>query len=596
MSSRLPHPLDDPLRFYRRLLGFLLVPSFIVLIVGSFLLPRLGGADWGVVLYQILQIFTFVLVTVVWRLLPRQVTTAIYLRSFRNDPVAYPIRTVISRVLGPGFRLSGIRDPRRRWPWLVRHLFYLLFLIRYCRPRFMNLEAGADWKARLWCSLGAARCAIIDLTDLTPFVLDEVQLALCCLGAGRVLFVVDTSLSQSAWKEKIASQLIVSVSTEALHMAIWENTPQGRRSFSNQVRHFADRVPEDAAGLRPEAWPLTQSQQPIQGRSGGRELAFVELGLACVVSYGLVLFLNRLGGVTPPSLSLLWFVPALALQLMTVAFLLQFLIESGTARDWVASCLPLVLGGLVATGLLVSEWRSPPESIRGRVEQIESANNLKQIGLAIWAYDDIHGRLPPAIGYTQEGKALVSWRVLLLPFVDQEALYKEFHLGESWDSPHNLTLLERMPRIYRSPYRLAPSEPTKTHYRVFVGGQTPLGRGAPRPGAPFRQILTPFGETGITPVGVFDSGCKLSDLENARETILVVEAKEPVPWTKPDELEFEAIDFRDPQRNLGISRRGFYAVMVNGETRLFGRSEKQSAEAWEDLITGGVGIVPSLAR
>jgi hypothetical protein len=592
--GRLPHPLDDPLRFYRRLLGFLLIPFFIVVILGLGI-PRLGGPDWGLALDQALLVLTFVVALAVWRLLPRQATTAVYLRSFRNDPVAYPIRTVVSGALGPGFRLSGIRDPRRRWPWLVRHLLYLPFLLRYCRPRFMNLEAGADWKARLWRSLGAARCAIIDLTELTPFVLDEVQLALTCLGPERVLFVVDASLGQSDWEEKIASQLTVPVSAEALRLAIWEDTPQGRRAFANQVRHFARHVPEAAAGLRPGAWPLTQSEQPIQGRSGGRELAFVELGLACVVSYGLILALDRLGRATPPSLRLLWFVPVLGLLLMNVVFLLQYLVESGSARDWVASGLFVGSGGLAAAGLLAGEWLSPPEGLLGAAGRATSANNLRRIALAIQAYDDNYGRLPPAVGYTPDGKPLVSWRVLLLPQLDEEALFNEFHLGEPWDSPHNLGLLEHMPRVYRSPYHLAPVEPTKTHYRVFVGRRTPLGRGAPSPGAPFRQLLFGFGQAGGAPVGVFDPGYKLFDLAklvDARETVLVVEAREPVPWTKPEELEIEAFDLRDPHRALGISRLGFYAAMADGSTRLFERSEKRPANAWEALFTGGLAGAP----
>jgi hypothetical protein len=589
LPSRLPHPLDDPLRFYRRLLNILLVFMFIGLFLAC-LLPRIGGRDWGIALYQAEMTLNFVVILAIWRLLPRQAPSAIYLRSFRNDPVAYPIRTVIARVLGPEFRLSGIRDPRRRWPWLLRHLVYLLFLLRYCRPRFMNLEAGPDWKARLWRSLGAARCAFIDLTDLTPFVLDEVLLALRCLGPERVLFIVDTSLSQSAWEEKIASQLALPASAESLRMAIWENTPQGRRAFANQVRYFAERVPDEPAGLKPEAWPLTQSQQPIQGRSGGRELALIEFLLACVASYGLILLLDWLGAATPPSLQLLWFVPAVGIMLMTLFFLLQYLIDSKSPRDWVASSLLLGLGGLVATGLLLGEWLNPPEGVRGAADRTTSANNLKQIGLAMQNYESNYGRPPPTVAYSLDGKPLVSWRVLLLPYVEEEALYQEFHLAEPWDSPHNLGLLERMPRIYRSPYHFVPSEPTKTPYRLFVGRNTPLGHCSPKSGAPFRQLLFGFGENGGTPVGAFDSGRKLSDLENAREMMLVVEAKEAVPWTKPEDLDIEAFDFHDPHRHLGLSRQGFYAVMANGETRFFERSQKRSATEWKALIVGNSDV------
>jgi hypothetical protein len=89
LPSRLPHPLDDPLRFYRRLLNILLVFMFIGLFLAC-LLPRMGGPDWGIALYQAEMILNFVVILAVWRLLPRQAPSAIYRRSFRNDPVAYP--------------------------------------------------------------------------------------------------------------------------------------------------------------------------------------------------------------------------------------------------------------------------------------------------------------------------------------------------------------------------------------------------------------------------------------------------------------------------------------------------------------------------
>src|SRR5688572_21147221 len=132
LPSRLPHPLDDPLRFYRRLLAFFMIPLFVAMFIGTMAMPRLGGQDWGLALDQAGAIMSFFVILTIWRLLPRRVTSAIYLRSFRNDALDNPIRTVAAAALGPDFRLSGIRDPRRRWPWLVRHLLYLLFLIRYC--------------------------------------------------------------------------------------------------------------------------------------------------------------------------------------------------------------------------------------------------------------------------------------------------------------------------------------------------------------------------------------------------------------------------------------------------------------------------------
>ncbi len=90
-------------------------------------------------------------------ILPAPPVNALYLRSFRNDPATWPIRKAAQSALGRKFRLSGIRDPRRRWPPVIRFMHAAFFAIRCCTPKFMNLEAGTDWKARLWRSL--AKCA-----------------------------------------------------------------------------------------------------------------------------------------------------------------------------------------------------------------------------------------------------------------------------------------------------------------------------------------------------------------------------------------------------------------------------------------------------
>ena len=78
-------------------------------------------------------------------------------------------------------------------------------------------------------------------------------------------------------------------------------------------------------------------------------------------------------------------------------------------------------------------------------------NNLKQIGLAMHNYHAMHKTFPPAYTVDKAGKPLLSWRVLILPYLEQDALYKEFHLDEPWDSEHNRALIDRMPATYRCP-------------------------------------------------------------------------------------------------------------------------------------------------
>ena len=74
----------------------------------------------------------------------------------------------------------------------------------------------------------------------------------------------------------------------------------------------------------------------------------------------------------------------------------------------------------------------------------------------------------PAASHDKNGKPLLCWRVHILPYLGEEKLYKEFHLDEPWDSPHNKKLLSQMPKIYRAPGALA-ADTSATYYQVFVG-------------------------------------------------------------------------------------------------------------------------------
>src|SRR2546421_12689862 len=83
-------------------------------------------------------------------------------------------------------------------------------------------------------------------------------------------------------------------------------------------------------------------------------------------------------------------------------------------------------------------------------------------------YHDTHKHFPPAALRGKEGKPLLSWRVLLLPYLEQDSLYKEFHLDEPWDSEHNKKLLARMPKLFAGPDEKALAA-HETHYQAFVG-------------------------------------------------------------------------------------------------------------------------------
>jgi prepilin-type processing-associated H-X9-DG protein len=147
-----------------------------------------------------------------------------------------------------------------------------------------------------------------------------------------------------------------------------------------------------------------------------------------------------------------------------------------------------------------------------RSDRVLAAHNLKVIGLAMHNYHDTYGSFPPPAIYSKEGEPLLSWRVLLLPFLEQEELYSQFQLDEPWDSANNLSLLAKMPRYYAPATGKPPQEPFATYYQVFVG-----------PGAAFEGKKA-FSFASFT--------------DGTSNTILVIEAAKPVAWTKPEDLPF----------------------------------------------------------
>jgi hypothetical protein len=132
-----------------------------------------------------------------------------------------------------------------------------------------------------------------------------------------------------------------------------------------------------------------------------------------------------------------------------------------------------------------------------------ATSNLRNVALSLLDYEKATGALPPAAVCGKDGKPLLSWRVLLLPYLEREGwaeqgLFEQFRLDEPWDGPHNLPLLARMPEVYSSPKG---SQPHATFCQVFVG-----------PGAAFE------GTKGVR-LGDFPDG--------TANTILVVAAVEP---------------------------------------------------------------------
>ncbi len=197
--------------------------------------------------------------------------------------------------------------------------------------------------------------------------------------------------------------------------------------------------------------------------------------------------------------------------------------------------------------------------VRESAEKAQESNDLRQIGLAMQNYETVHGHFPPPARLTRDGRPGLSWRVEILPYLEQQNLYAKFKLDEAWDSPTNRPLGQYTPQPYHSRSEVLSSN---THYRVFVGSGS---------------LFDP------------DKKHNLADIKDgAANTLLVVEAADSVPWTKPDELEYKP-GARLPA--LGLPNRNFVlALMADGSVR----SVKKNANAtsWYAAISFAGNDVP----
>jgi hypothetical protein len=112
---------------------------------------------------------------------------------------------------------------------------------------------------------------------------------------------------------------------------------------------------------------------------------------------------------------------------------------------WVAAGLMGFLLAWLFLGLLGGG------SAREAARRAQCANNLKQLALAIHNYNEVYGHFPPAYVADKDDKPMHSWRVLILPFMDDKALYDRYDLNEPWDGPNNKKLLAARPSMYACP-------------------------------------------------------------------------------------------------------------------------------------------------
>lgn len=244
---------------------------------------------------------------------------------------------------------------------------------------------------------------------------------------------------------------------------------------------------DKAATLCPECGaPVGQPQS-----GSGKAAASVVCGIVSLLSCGLLFPLSLIG---------------LLLGIFDLKSAQQGTAKMGVALNIIALSLLTIMIPLIVP--LVPAIQGTQEAIRNAAGRAMCNNNLKQIGLALHRYHDVHGTFPPLYTVDEEGKPLHSWRVLILPYLESDALYRSIRLDEPWDSEHNQQFHNMNIMVYRCPS--IPHVPGKEcAYSAIAGG----------------GVFVPAKEAG----GILGTDIA----EGMSNALAIIEVKEPFCWMNP---------------------------------------------------------------
>ena len=180
------------------------------------------------------------------------------------------------------------------------------------------------------------------------------------------------------------------------------------------------------------------------------------------------------------------------------------------------------------------------QQARSAARITQSKNNLKQIGLALHNYHEVYQKFPPAYVEDANGKPLYSWRVLILPFLDESPLYEQFDKTKAWDSPENEFLLNSMPLVFRCPFDTTPNSTSTAYVGIF--GANCMFQGP--------------------------NGVRIADIQNGLSNVAMVteSANTATPWSSPSDLDTSQLggigSATGPSSNN--PRRGVHMLMGDG--------------------------------
>jgi hypothetical protein len=247
----------------------------------------------------------------------------------------------------------------------------------------------------------------------------------------------------------------------------------------------------------------------------------------------------------------------------------KFLAQVKPARE--GNVVTIKIEGTEAFGPMVTAFLLPAMSAaREAAQRAHSTNNLKQIALALHNYADVHKAFPAAVMLGPDGKTKHSWRVAILPYLEGAHLYQAYNLNEPWDSENNKKLIAMMPPYFRHPTDSKDS--TKSAYYALAG-----------PGGIFSEDAS-------------KNGTRLAEIrDGTSNTVLVVEAKRDIPWTKPEDISFDT-DTNLPKLG-GYFRNYFSAAFADGSVRTIMHDVDQKSIKALFTMSGGESVeIPPLPQ
>jgi type II secretory pathway pseudopilin PulG len=182
--------------------------------------------------------------------------------------------------------------------------------------------------------------------------------------------------------------------------------------------------------------------------------------------------------------------------------------------------LAVILGiMMLICGILAVLLIPAVSAARTAAKSVQTMNNLKQIGLAMHNYQSAYKSLPSAYSINHAKQPMFSWRVAILPYIEQGQLYQRINFNKPWDADENKFLLDQMPTVFRS--ALANESLPKGHTTVFT----------------LRDPSSMFKPGSDYAAGVHYSNFS-SVSDGLSNTLMVIDLPNHpgVPWTKPDDV------------------------------------------------------------